>query len=363
MNDYIRSKFINKMLEKSNQGAHYAAVQKLTFGIKMLLVLFCTSMLHSCLVNDAKPDKRQSVTVYTDFLTENDKEIFKQFKKTEKIKVYYKILPADSILEIIKLEKYNSHADLILLHGADRLLEGGKMNLFRRIDQSEINPKIDANYFSKNNFWCAISKSPIVMIYNKNLLNGDTIKFYNQINQPKWKGKIALQDHANSTIKTLGISMMNLRSKKHKNFVFNLNRQSQGNPKGNDLTQIKKINSVEAQLAFIELSSLVEANQQKDTLNKRLYRNIEVIFPSQTQKGTFYNITGAGIYKYARNPENAQKLLQYLTSKKAQYAFASGRFEYPVLSDVKADPRLVQFGNFRGRFVANRLGNKVKKKS
>jgi iron(III) transport system substrate-binding protein len=107
----------------------------------------------------------------------------------------------------------------------------------------------------------------------------------------------------------------------------------------------------------------VESNQQKDTLNKRLYRNIEVIFPSQTQKGTFYNVTGAGIYKYARNPENAKKLLQYLTSKKAQYAFASGRFEFPILSDVKADPRLAQFGNFRGRFIANRLGIKVKKKS
>jgi iron(III) transport system substrate-binding protein len=363
MNVYIRLKFIDKMSKKSNQVAHISFVQKLTFGTKMLLVFICFALLQSCLVKDAKPDKRQTVTVYTDFLTENDKEIFKKFKKTEKIKVYYKILPADSILEIIKLEKYNSYADLILLHGADKLLNGGKMNLFRPINPTEINPSIDVNYFSKNNFWCAISKSPIVMIYNKNLLNGDTIKFYNEINQPKWKGKIALQNNANSTIKVLGISMTNLKSKKHKNFLFKLYKQAQGNPKGNDLTQIKKINAVEAQLAFIELSSLVEAQQLKDTVNKILFRNVEIIFPSQTQKGTFYNVTGAGIYKYARNPENAKKLLQYLTSKKAQYAFASGRFEFPILSDVKADPRLAQFGNFRGRFIANRLGIKVKKNS
>ncbi len=363
MNVYIRSKFVVKMSENSNQAYYFQNLKKITFGFKVFLIFSVLISFQSCLVKDAKPNKIQTVTVYTDYLSENDKIIFKQFKKLEKIKVYFKILPSDSILEIIKSEKYNSFADLILLHGADRLLEGGKMNLFKTFNPSEINPSIDENYFSKNNFWCAISKSPIVMIYNKNLLNGDTIKFYNQINQPKWKGKVALQNSANSTIKTLGISMLNLGTKKNKNFLSKLYQQAQGKPAGNDLTQIKKINSVQAQLAFIELSSLVISNQQKDTLNKKLYRNIEVIFPSQTQKGTFYNVTGAGIYKYARNPENAQKLLQYLTSKKAQYAFASGRFEFPVLTDVKADPRLQEYGTFRGRFIANRLGNKVKKKS
>jgi iron(III) transport system substrate-binding protein len=363
MNDYIRSKFIVSMEENSNQANHFQNLKNYTFGFKIFMLFFCLIIFQSCLVKNAKPDKIQTVTVYTDFLSEKDKIIFKQFKKSEKITVYYKVLPSDSILEIIRLEKYNSLADLILLHGADRLLEGGKMNLFRQIDPSEINSSMDENYFSKNNFWCAISKSPIVIIYNKNLLNEDTIKFYNQINLPKWNGKIALQNGKNTTIQVLGISMLNLTSKKHKNFISNLNKQVQGNPKGDDLTQIKKINAVQAQLAFIELSSLVSANQKKDTVSKKLYRNVSVIFPSQTQKGTFYNITGAGIYKYARNPENAQKLLQYLTSTKAQYAFASGRFEFPVLTDVKADSRLQEFGSFRGRFVANRLGSKVKKKS
>jgi iron(III) transport system substrate-binding protein len=363
MNDYIRLKFVVKMSENSNKVNYFQNLKNFTFGFKVFMLLVSLTLFQSCLVKDAKPDKTQTVTVYTDFLSENDKEIFKQFKKSERIKVNYKVLPSDSILEIIELEKYNSFADLILLHGADRLLKGGKMNLFKQISPSEINPSLDENYFSKNKFWCAISKSPIVMIYNKNLLSGDTIRFYNEINQPKWKGKIALQNGNNSTIKVLGISMLNLRSKKHKNFLYNLNKQSQGNPKGDDLAQIKKINAVEAQLAFVELASLVYANQKKDTLSKKLYRNVSVIFPSQTQKGTFYNITGAGIYKFARNPENAQKLLQYLTSKKAQYAFASGRYEFPVLSDVKAGPKLQEFGSFRGRFVANRLGNKAKKKS
>lgn len=363
MNDYIRLNFVVKMSENAKQVYYFRNHLLKISSFKFISVFTCLFLFQSCLVKDAKPAKFQTVTVYTDFLSENDIEIFKQFKKSEKIKVYYKVIAADSILEFIRSEKYNSFADLILLHGADRLLEGGKMNLFRQINPSEINPSIDANYFSKNNFWCSISKSPIVMIYNKNLLNGDTIKFYNQINQPTWKGKVALQEKKNSTIKVLGISMLNLRSKKHKNFLVQLKKQAQGISKGDDFTQIKKINAVEAQLAFIELGSLVNANQKKDTLQKKMYRNISVIFPSQTQKGTFFNVTGAGIYKYARNPDNAKKLLQFLTSKKAQYAFASGRFEFPVLTDVKPDPRLQDFGNFRGRFVANKLGKKVKKKS
>ena len=340
--------------EKEKIQYHRSIVCQIAFAFLGLLIF------QSCLVKDAKPSKKQYVTVYTDFLSDADRIIFKQFKKLERIDVYCKIFPADSILKIIQLEKYNSFADVILLHGADRLMRAGNMQLLRKIERSTINPNIDLAYFSKNNDWCAISKSPIVMIYNRNLLNGDTIKFYNQINQPKWKGKVALQGTDNSTIKVLGISMLNLKSKKHQHFSLNLSKQVQGRRGGNDLTQIKKINAVEAQLAFIELSSLVLANKQKDTLNKKLYRNVEVIFPSQTQKGTFYNITGAGIYKYARNAENATKLLQYLTSKKAQYAFASGRFEFPVLQEINADPKLREFGSFRGRFIANKLGKKKK---
>jgi iron(III) transport system substrate-binding protein len=324
----------------------------LTAGCILLSLL-----LVSCMAQDAQPAKKQSVTVYTDHLGENDSLLFEKFKKEEKITVYYKVLPADSILAIIQGEKYNSHADLILLHGADQLQQAGKMKLFSTITSEKLLAETDKNYISPQKNWIALSKSPIVLIYDQRILKPDTISFYNEVLQPKWKGKIALQDPSSSTLNVLGNSISQLNVK-HKRYLSQLNAQTSLPRSGNDLTQIKRINLGQAQLAFVELSSLVESNERRDTLDRRLYKNIKVIFPGQTQKGSFYNVTGAGIYKYARNAGNAEKLLQFLGSKRAQYAFASGRAEFPVL-EVKTDFRLEEYGKFRARFIANRSRKKM----
>lgn len=319
------------------------------YGIYSLLLL-----LPSCMSQDAVAPKKQSVTVYMDYLGENDSLIFEKFRKEEKIRVYYKVLPKDSILSIIHAEKYNSYADLIILHGADRLQKASRMKLFSTLVSEKIETTIDKNYMAANKSWCALSKSPIVLAYDQRILHGDTISFYNEVLQPKWKGKIALQDPAQTTLKVLGNSLAGLNAKKENVFLPNLYNQTALPKTGDDLFQLKRINSGQAQLAFIELSSLVKANQSKDTLNKPMYKNIGIIFPSQTQKGSFYNVSGAGIHRYARNAENARQLLEFLSSKRAQYAFSSGRAAFPVLDGVEDDARLAKYGKFRARFVAGK---------
>ncbi len=320
-----------------------------------MLSLISVLLLASCMVQDAEAPKKQFVTVYTDYLGENDSLLFEKFRKEEKIIVYYKLLPADSILEIIQSEKYNSYADLVVLHGADQLQQAGKLKYFSTISSEQL-LAMDKNYISRGKTWVALSKTPIVLIYDQRFLKADTISFYNEVLQAKWKGKIALQDGSSSTLKVLGNSIAQLNAK-YKTFLPQLNMQSALPRSGNDLTQIKRVHSGQAQLAFVELASLVKANQRKDTLNKPIYTNIGVIFPGQKQKGSFYNVTGAGIYRYARNPANAEKLLEFLSSKRAQYDFASGRLEFPVL-DVKTDYRLEAYGKFRARFMANRVRKK-----
>lgn len=338
--------FLKEILTHPLRFLHLRSIFQLIAGCLVFLAL------PACMVQDAQPAKKQFVTVYTDHLGEKDSLLFEKFKKEEKIIVYYKVLPSDSILEIIRSEKYNSYADLILLHGADRLQQAERSKLLSPVQSEEFLEKADKNYISPKKSWIALSKSPIVLLYDKRFLKADTISFYNEILQPKWKGKVALQDPTSSTLKVLASSMGKLNAK-HKNFMWFLNSQAALPRSGDDLTQIKRVYSGQAQLAFSELSSLVKANERKDTLQKPIYQNIAVIFPGQTQKGSFYNVTGAGIYRYARNAANAEKLLEFLSSKRAQYDFASGRAEFPVL-DIRADYRLKKYGPFRARFVANK---------
>lgn len=319
------------------------------------LSLFILFFLSACISPDLEVSSEKKVVIYTDHIGSQDSLLYKDFQKSEKIKVYVKYYSSEKILKIIQDEKYDSHADLIILHGANQLTQAERLNLFRTYSTTEINKNIPKNYVSPYKKWISLSKTPMVIAFDKRLLNVDTISNYSDLLFPNWKGKVALQEVNHSTLSVLESSLSHLKDEILHDFNAKLSAQSKLSRSGNDLTQLKRIQTGQAEVAIIELASMEKRVQEKDTLSKQLKNQVGVIFPSQTKKGSFYNITGAGIYRYARNPESAQKLLNYLTSKGPQYFFASGRMEFPVNESVKINARLEEYGKFRARFYAPKI--------
>lgn len=67
---------------------------------------------------------------------------------------------------------------------------------------------------------------------------------------------------------------------------------------------------------------------------------VGLFWANQNDRGTHVNISGAGVSKYAKNKENAVKLLEFLSSPEAQNLFADNNLEYPVNAKVPAAPSL-----------------------
>ena len=51
--------------------------------------------------------------------------------------------------------------------------------------------------------------------------------------------------------------------------------------------------------------------------------------------------------KYAPNKENAVKLMEFLTSDKAQHMYADVNFEYPVKAGVERSALVASWGDFK----------------
>lgn len=326
---------------------------KHTFCFPLFSILLTGILLTACVAQDAKPDRHPYVTVYTDCITAADSLLLKQFAKQEHVEVRIRVFSRDSILEKIEGEKYDSYADLILLHGADQLNKASKKGLWQHFDGEKIDQKINKSFRSPQHLWVALSKTPLVLIYDDRVLQKDTITTYTQLLLPKWKGKVALQQQDESTFLVFRQTMRLMQKEKIAQFMHDLYQQTALPLKGDDLAQISRVHSGEAQLAIVELASLVRASETRDSTHKNAFRHIQPIFPNQ-QRGTFLNVTGAGIYRYARNTQHAQRLLEFLSGKNAQYAFAAGRYEFPVLEGMQADYRLSNYGTFRSRFFLNR---------
>ena len=74
---------------------------------------------------------------------------------------------------------------------------------------------------------------------------------------------------------------------------------------------------------------------------------LAIFWPNQNNSGVHVNISGAGITRHSRNEGAAIKLLEYLSSEKAQNLFADVNMEYPVNPKVKPDSTVAAWGSFK----------------
>ncbi|MEK7845085.1 MAG: Fe(3+) ABC transporter substrate-binding protein, partial [Pseudomonadota bacterium] len=74
---------------------------------------------------------------------------------------------------------------------------------------------------------------------------------------------------------------------------------------------------------------------------------LAVFWPNQNNSGVHVNISGAGITRYGRNEQAAVKLLEFLSSDKAQNLFADVNMEYPANPRIEADAFVAAWGSFK----------------
>ena len=85
----------------------------------------------------------------------------------------------------------------------------------------------------------------------------------------------------------------------------------------------------------------------KKSDQKKAAAAMSIFWPNQNDRGTHVNVSGAAVTKYAKNKDNAQKLIEFLSSKEAQRWYADVNFEYPVRNDVPPSDLLKSWGGYK----------------
>ena len=62
-------------------------------------------------------------------------------------------------------------------------------------------------------------------------------------------------------------------------------------------------------------------------------------------------MSGAGITRHAKNPAGAQKLIEWLSSDKAQNLFTDLDMEYPANPAIKPHAKLLAWGTFKQNLI------------
>ncbi len=290
----------------------------------------------------------KQVNVYSSRHYNTDDELYDAFNRMTGIKVNLVEGKDDELIERIKSEGNNSPADILITVDAGRLWRADQAGLFTSVNSATLNQKIPANLRHPQGHWFGFTKRARVIMYNKNKVSKSQLSTYEDLANPKWKGKIAVRSSSNIYNQSLVAAMIAVDGEAKteqwcKGFVANFARP----PQGNDTEQIQAIAAGMADICLANTYYLARLSQSDKASDKEIFNKVGVFFPNQNGRGAHVNISGAGVIKTSKNKDAAIKFLEYLSSSTAQVFFAQGNNEYPVVSGTAIDPVVAGFGQFK----------------
>ncbi|WP_417326245.1 Fe(3+) ABC transporter substrate-binding protein [Halarcobacter sp.] len=298
------------------------------------------------------------VNVYSHRHYDTDKQLFKMFEEKTGIKVNVVKAKASALIKRIESEGKNSPADVLITVDAGRLYQATEKDLLQSIDSDYLTKNIPAQLRDKDNKWFALTKRSRVAVYKLGTGIEKELKTYEDLADPKFKGKIMVRSSNNIYNQSLMAAMIAHHGEEKalewaKGVVANMAKK----PKGNDRYQVKAVANGIGEIAIANTYYIGKMVDNKEVAQAEAVKKVKILFPKFENGGTHINVSGAGVAKYAPNKENAIKFVEFLASPDAQELFAKGNFEYPVLKGVKASKLVSSWGTFEDDTISiNTLG-------
>ena len=269
---------------------------------------------------------------------------------TEETGVTTNVLFLDKgLVERIQAEGANSPADVILTVDIARIMEAKEGGVTQPVTDNEtINKDIPAQFRDPAGEWFALTTRGRVVYASKDRVQQDKIT-YEELADPKWKGKICIRDAQHSYNIGLIASMIAEHGEDYtETWLTGLKNNLARKPSGGDRDQAKAIFAGECDIALGNsyYVGLMQTNE-KEPEQKDWAASIKVLFPNTDDRGTHVNISGMALAKNAPNKDNALKLMEFLASGEAQAIYAEQVFEYPVMPGAEPSDIVKAFGTIK----------------
>jgi iron(III) transport system substrate-binding protein len=289
------------------------------------------------------------VNVYSGRHYQTDEALYAGFTKATGIKVNRIEAGEDAIIERIRNEGARSPADVMITVDAGRLWRAEQLGLFQPVKSATLDARIPASLREPGGQWFGFSTRARVIAYNKAKVQPGEIKTYEELADPKWKGRVCMRSSTNVyNLSLMGALIDHLGEPRAEAWAKNVRANLAQEPKGGDTDQLKAVAAGQCDVTISNQYYYARLVRSGKADEKQAAAQLGIVLPNQESWGTHVNISGAGVLKNAPHRDNAVKFLEYLASDDAQRYFADGNNEWPVVRSVKVDnPALNALGDFK----------------
>lgn len=288
------------------------------------------------------------VNIYSGRHYQTDEALYAGFTKATGIKVNRIEGSEDAIIERIRNEGPRSPADVMITVDAGRLWRAEQLGLFQPVKSAALDARIPESLREPGGHWFGFATRARVIAYNKDKVRPGEISTYEELADPKWKGRVCMRSSTNIyNLSLMGALIDHLGEQKAEQWAKGVRANLAHEPKGGDTDQLKAVAAGQCDVTVSNQYYYARLARGKPD-DKQVAERLGIVLPNQASWGTHVNISGAGVLKHAPHREAAVRFLEYLAGDQAQRYFADGNNEWPAARGVKVDnPVLNALGDFK----------------
>lgn len=248
----------------------------------------------------------------------------------------------NGLIERMTAEARNSPADILLTNEFGLLVQAQDAGVTAPVTFPEVTSRVPAEFRDPAGHWIGLTRRARIVYASKDRVPQNEIT-YEELADPKWKGKICSRSGQHTYNVSLVASMIaNLGLEKAEAWLSGIKANLARKPAGGDREQVRDVQAGLCDLAIgntYYMVAMLKTPEQKPWADA-----VKLLFPNAKDRGTHVNITGMALAAHAPNVDNARALMDYLVSDDAQKLYAEANGEYPVVPGIKASDLVESWG-------------------
>jgi len=270
------------------------------------------------------------------------KPMFDAYTKETGVEIQYVTDKEGALVERLKAEGANTPADLLITTDAGNLWQAAQEGVLRPVESAALEKAVPTNLRDPAKQWFGLSIRARTLFFNTKMTKAADLSTYEDLASPKWRGKLCLR----SSKKVYNQSLVAMLISEHgeakaeqivRGWVANLAAE----PFADDTRMLEAVAAGQCAVGIANTYYYGRLMEKKADLP------LGIFWANQNDGGVHVNVSGAGVTRHAKNPAQAQKLLEWLASPKAQNLFADVNLEFPVNAAVAPDTTVKAWGSFK----------------
>ncbi len=292
------------------------------------------------------PAMAETVTVYSARNEQLIKPLFDVYTKETGVEVRFVTGTEGALLERLKAEGNNTPADMLLTVDAGNLWQAASQGLLKPVKSKTLKSNIPSHLRDPADQWFGLSVRARTLFYNTSRVKPEMLKGYEDLADPKWRGKLCLRTSKKVYNQSLVAMMIaNYGEAKTEQIVRGWVANLATSVFSDDTAMLKAIAAGQCDVGIANTYYYGRIVEKEPNFPVALF------WADQKTGGVHVNISGAGVTRHTKNEKGAIRLIEWLSSAKAQNLYADKNMEFPANPVIQPAPTVAAWGTFKSSLI------------